>query len=98
MIFRGSLSFALKTLGKNLKRVISLAQHIESGRRMKWCKTDISFVPEDHPKTELSNRNLPFVVNLSIERHKVAKTLIDNGASLNLNMEPLRRSTVMTWH
>jgi hypothetical protein len=29
---------------------------------------------------------MPFVVRLSIGRHKVAKTLIDNGASLNLIM------------
>jgi hypothetical protein len=47
---------------------------------------DISFRPEDHPQTELSNQNLPFVVKLPIRRHKVAKTLIDNGASLNLIM------------
>jgi hypothetical protein len=47
---------------------------------------DISFRPEDHPQTELSNRILPFVVKLPIGRHKVAKTLIDNGASLNLIM------------
>jgi hypothetical protein len=33
---------------------------------------------------ELSNQNLPFVVKLSIGKHKVSKTLIDNGASLNL--------------
>jgi hypothetical protein len=35
---------------------------------------------------ELSNRNLPFMVKLQIGRHKVAKTLIDNEASLNLIM------------
>jgi hypothetical protein len=34
----------------------------------------------------LFNRNLPFVVKILIERHKVAKTLIDRGASLNLMM------------
>jgi hypothetical protein len=28
--------------------------------------TDISFAPEDHLETELSNRNLPFVVKLLI--------------------------------
>jgi hypothetical protein len=33
---------------------------------------------------ELSDRNLPFVVKIPIGRHKVAKTLIDSGASLNL--------------
>jgi hypothetical protein len=53
---------------------------------MKWSDTDISFGPEDHPKIELSNQNLPFVVKLPIRRHKVAKTLIDNGASLDLIM------------
>jgi hypothetical protein len=35
---------------------------------------------------ELSDRNLSFVVKIPIERHKVAKTLIDSGASLNLMM------------
>jgi hypothetical protein len=29
---------------------------------------------------------LPFVVRLPIRRHKVAKTLVDNGASLSLIM------------
>jgi hypothetical protein len=53
---------------------------------MKWSDMDISFGPEDHPKTELSERNLPFMVKLTIRRHKVAKTLIDNGSSLNLIM------------
>jgi hypothetical protein len=47
---------------------------------------DISSGPEDHPETELSDRNLPFVVKLPIRRDKVVKTLIDNGASLNLIM------------
>jgi hypothetical protein len=53
---------------------------------MKWSNIDISFGPEDHPETELSERNLPFVVKLPIGRHKLAKTLIDNEASLNLIM------------
>jgi hypothetical protein len=53
---------------------------------MKWSNTNISFGPKDHPETELFNRNLPFVVKLLIKRHKVAKTLVDNGASLNLIM------------
>jgi hypothetical protein len=35
---------------------------------------------------ELSDRNLPFVVKILIELHKVAKILIDSGASLNLMM------------
>jgi hypothetical protein len=47
---------------------------------------DISSGPEDHPETELSDRNLPFMVKLPIRRDKVVKTLIDNGASLNLIM------------
>jgi hypothetical protein len=42
--------------------------------------------PEDHPDTKLSKRNFSFVVKLLIEHHKMAKTLIDNGASLNLIM------------
>jgi hypothetical protein len=53
---------------------------------MKWSDVDISFRPRDHPETELSDRNLPFVIKLPIGRHKVAKTLINNGASLNLIM------------
>jgi hypothetical protein len=53
---------------------------------MKWSNTVISFRPEDHQEIELSNQNFPFVVKLLIGRHKVAKTLIDNDASLNLIM------------
>jgi hypothetical protein len=53
---------------------------------MKWSDIDISFQPEDHPKKELSEQNLPFIFKLPIEQHKVAKTLIDNGDSLNLIM------------
>jgi hypothetical protein len=86
MIFGGSMSIISKTQGKKLEREISLAQCIEPRRKMKWSDVDISFGPEDHPETELSERNLPFVVKLPIERHKVSKTLIDNGASLNLIM------------
>jgi hypothetical protein len=56
------------------------------GRRMKWSDVGISCGPEDHPDTELSDRNLSFVVKISIRRHKVAKTLVDSGASLNLMM------------
>jgi hypothetical protein len=47
----------------------------------------ISFGPEDHPDTELSERNLPLIVKIPIGRHKVAKTMIDSGASLNLMMK-----------
>ncbi len=53
---------------------------------MKWFDLSISFGPEDHPNTKLSERNLPFMVKIPIGRHKVAKTLINNGASLNLIM------------
>jgi hypothetical protein len=80
------MSISSKTQGKKLERVISLAPRIEPGRRIKWFDIDISFRPKDHPKTELSNRNLPFLVKLSIGRHKVAKALVDNGTSLNLIM------------
>jgi hypothetical protein len=86
MIFKGNLSIASKTQGKKLECEINPTQQIEPGQRMSWSDTDISFEPEDHPKIELSNRNLPFVVKLPIRRHKVAKTLLDNGASLNLIM------------
>jgi hypothetical protein len=54
---------------------------------MKWSDIDISFRPHDHPDTELSDQNLPFMVKLLIGWHKVAKTLIDNRASLNLIMK-----------
>jgi hypothetical protein len=63
-----------------------LAQRIESGRRIRWFDVDISFGPEDHPITELSDRNLPFIIKISIGQHRVAKTMIDSGASLNLLM------------
>jgi hypothetical protein len=53
---------------------------------MRWSDDYIPFGPEDHPDTELSERNLPLVVKIPIGRHKVAKTLIDSGVSLNLLM------------
>jgi hypothetical protein len=86
MIFRDSLSITSKAQGKKFEREINLTQCIEPDRRMKSSKTDISFGPKNHPTTELSNRNLPFIVKLLIGRHKVTKTLIDNGASLKLIM------------
>jgi hypothetical protein len=86
VIFRDNMSITSKIQGKKLEREISLAQRIEPARRMRWSDIDISFGPQDHPNTELSDRNLPFVVKLSIGWHKVAKTLIDNGVSLNLIM------------
>jgi hypothetical protein len=89
MIFRGSMSIASKTQGKKLQHEISLAQQIELGRWMRWSDEHITFGPEDHPVTELSERNLPLIVKIPIGRHKVAKTLIDNGASLNLIMRKI---------
>jgi hypothetical protein len=53
---------------------------------MGWPDVDISFGSEDHPDTKLSERYLPFVVKIPIGRHKVAKTLIESWASLNLMM------------
>jgi hypothetical protein len=50
---------------------------------MKWSETDISFGPLG---IELTNHNLPLRVKILIRRHKVAKTLIDNGVSHNLIM------------
>jgi hypothetical protein len=82
----GEMSIASKTQGKKLQREINLAQRIEPGRKIRWSNAGISFRPEDHPDTELSDRNLPFIVKISIGRHEVAKTLIDSGASLNLMM------------
>jgi hypothetical protein len=86
MIFGGSMSISSKMQGKKLQREISLAPHIEPGRRMKWSDDYITFRPEDHFVTELSERNLPLTVKIPTGWHKVAKTLIDSGASLNLIM------------
>jgi hypothetical protein len=86
VIFGGSMSITSKTQWKMLQCEISLAQQIEPGRRMRWSDDYISFGPEDHPNTELSERNLPLIVMILIGRHKVAKTLIDIRALLNLMM------------
>jgi hypothetical protein len=86
VIFGGSMSITSKTQGKKLQREISLARQIEPGSWMRWSDEYISFGPEDHPDTELSERNLSLVIKILIERHKVAKTLVDNGASLNIMM------------
>jgi hypothetical protein len=86
VIFGGNISIASKMQGKKLKREFTLAQRIEPGRKVKWSNMDISFGPEDHLETELSERNLSFMVKLPIGRHKMTKILIDNGASLNLIM------------
>jgi hypothetical protein len=80
------MSITSKTQGKKRQHEISLAQQIEPERRMRWPDDYILFVLEDHPDTELSERNLPLVVKIPIGRHKVAKTLIDSGALLNLLM------------
>jgi hypothetical protein len=86
MIFGVTMSIASETQGKKLEREISLAQRIKLEKRMMWSDVDISYGPKGHPEIELSNRNLPFVVKFPIGRLKVAKTLVDNGASLNLIM------------
>jgi hypothetical protein len=86
VIFGDSMSITSKTQEKKLQRKISLAQKIEPGRRMRWSDDYIAFGPEDHLDTELPERNLPLVIKILIGRHKVDKTLIDNGASLNLMM------------
>jgi hypothetical protein len=86
MIFGCRMSITSKTQRKRLQCEISQTQRIELGRRMKWSNVSILFRPEDHPDTELFDRNLPFMVKIPIGQHKVAKTLIDNGASLNLMM------------
>jgi hypothetical protein len=80
------MSLTSKTQGKKLQCEISLAQRIEPRRRMRRSDIDISFRPEDHTDTELSDRNLPFIIKILIRCHKVAKTLIDSEASLNLMM------------
>jgi hypothetical protein len=86
VIFGGSMSITSKTQGKKLQRKISLALQIELGRWMRWSDDYISFGPEDHLDMELSERNMPFIVKIPIGWHKVAKILIDSGASLNLMM------------
>jgi hypothetical protein len=86
VIFRVSISITSKTQWKKLEWEISLAQRNEPGKMMRWSDMDISFGPDDHPETELSDRNLPFMIKLLIRCHKVAKTMINNGASLNLTM------------
>jgi hypothetical protein len=86
VIFGGSMSITSKTQGKKLQREISLAQQIKLGRRMRWSDDYISFGLEGHTDTELSERNLPLIVKIQIRWHKVAKTLIDSGVSLNLMM------------
>jgi hypothetical protein len=53
---------------------------------MRWSDVDISFGPQDRPDTEMSDQKLPFMVKLPIGWHKMAKTLINNGALLNLIM------------
>jgi hypothetical protein len=89
VIFEGSMSIALNIQGKKLEREISLAQRIEPRRMMTWFDMDISFGSQDHLDTKLSDWNLSFIVKLPIVWHKVAKTLIDNGASLNLIMRKI---------
>jgi hypothetical protein len=89
MIFGGNMSITSKTQGKKLQREISLAQQIKPRRWMRWSDDYITFGPEDHPITELSERNLPLIVKIPIGRHKVAKALIDCGASLNLIMRKI---------
>jgi hypothetical protein len=86
VIFRGNMPITSKTQGKKLQREISLAQQIESGRQMRWSNDYISFRLEDHPDTELSERNLPLIIKILIKRYKVAKILIDSGTLLNLLM------------
>jgi hypothetical protein len=86
IIFGGRMSIASKTHGKKLQIEIILAQRIKPRRMMRWSDANISFGLEDHLDMELSDRNLPFIVKIPIERHKMTKTLIDSGASVNLMM------------
>jgi hypothetical protein len=84
VVFRGSMFITSKMQRKKLQHEISLAQQIKPVRRMRRSDVDISFRPEDYPDTELPDRSLPFIIKIPIRWHKVAKTLIDSGASLNL--------------
>lgn len=56
---------------------------------MKYSEVVISFGPSDHPSTILFSRNFPFIVKIPIGRYNVAKTLVDNGSSLNLMMRKM---------
>jgi hypothetical protein len=53
---------------------------------MSLSDVGISFGPEDQPDMEMFDRILPFVIKIPIGRHKVAKTLINSWALLNLMM------------
>jgi hypothetical protein len=67
-----------------------LAQQIEPGRRMRWFEDYIKFGPDDLPITEQSERITSHLDRkVPIGRNKVAKTLIDSGASLNLIMRKI---------
>jgi hypothetical protein len=50
------MSIVSKTKEKKFERERSAQLNALIQRRTKWSDTDISFGPEDHPKTELSNR------------------------------------------
>jgi hypothetical protein len=78
MILSGSLVIASKAHGKKLKCKINLAQQLDPGRRLKWSEMEITFGPDNHLKIELTNRNLPLVAKIPINKFNVAKTLIDN--------------------
>jgi hypothetical protein len=43
VIFGGSMPLASKMQRNKLQHEISLTQHIEPGRRMRWSNVDISF-------------------------------------------------------
>jgi hypothetical protein len=62
VIFGGSMPITSKTQGKKVQCEISLAQQIEPGRRMRWSDDYISFGPEDHSDTDMSEGNLPLIV------------------------------------
>jgi hypothetical protein len=89
MIFRGSMSITSRTQGKKLQLEISLAQHIEPGRRMKWSDDYITFRPEDHPIVELSERNLPLVVKIPIgwPKHWLIAGLIESYNEKDLHRD-----------
>jgi hypothetical protein len=80
------MSITSNTQCMKIEREVSLARKIKSRSRVQWSEMTVSLRPEDHPTTKLSNGNLPFVVKISIDKHKVAKTLSDNGLALNLIM------------
>ena len=85
IVFGGSEARPSKIVYMKLEReVLTTAL---TTRRLEWWQQAITFGPKDHPNTELSYKNVSFVVKIPICQHNVAKTLLDSGSTLNLLMK-----------